>query len=208
MIVLWVGISSIYIYNLNRSNNKSDTKFLYILLVIILYPFYVYIITCIEIYKTSNIVGLGPEYPICNTTYNGLTSSEKHAGIIGKLNNKCTKTQQSFLRNKATTIQRRGLMTIKILFTLIIFLFGFGKTSSFHYKLITKNSYFIRSLIQVACITGIITLTVKFFGVDFYYISNILDTVYNAIFVISVTTLIILILYLLHNFIINFKKNK
>ena len=137
-----------------------------------------------------------------------LTADEKQAGILLKINNKCTRMQQTFLRDKATTIQDRALMTIKILFTLIIFLFGFGKTSSFHYKLITKNSYFIRSLIQVACITGLISLTVNFFGINFYYISNILDTAYNALFVMSITTLAILILYLLHNYILHARKKK
>ena len=56
-IVIWLSISTLYIYNLRRSNDVADQRFLYILLVIIIYPLYVYIMTCVDIYKTSNIVG-------------------------------------------------------------------------------------------------------------------------------------------------------
>tara|TARA_Y100000389_G_C17463642_1_gene523698 strand:+ start:44 stop:757 length:714 start_codon:yes stop_codon:yes gene_type:complete len=204
MIILWFIILCIFIYNLKNTKSNTDKTFIYLLLIIGMYPFYIYIMTCVKIYKTTNITGLGPEFPICATGIYSLTPEEKALGIIAKINNKCIKHQENFLRNKATTIQKRSLFTIKILFTLIIFLFGFGKTSSFHYKLITNNSYFIRSLIRVACISSLISLTINFFGVDFYYISNIIELLYNALFVISITTIAILITYLLHNFIVNF----
>jgi hypothetical protein len=197
--VFWFIIVAFYVSQLLISKTASDSRFLYLMLLISTYPIYIFINNYIEISNSDKLTGLSPYFPICVNAYDTLTQEEKNLNIAAKVDWHCFSKQKEYLVNRSDTITNKTTYAIRTLFTIIIFLFGFGKINTFNYKLITKNSNFVKALIQGACITVLILLTVKYFGVNYYYISAMMNLLYESIYLINITSLFILVIYLFYN---------
>ena len=209
-LVLIVWIIMIYLYgtNLLSSNDKDDSKFLIFLIALSIYPIVIFSMSLYKIHGSKDLIGISPYYPICIYTYETLSEDEKKLGAVAKLDYQCEEKQKKFLANHGELTSKKIQYSIRILFTIIVFLFGFGKINTFQYKLITKNNAFIKTLIQGAVLVSIISLTVKIFGQNFGYLSAVSITFYEAIYHLGVGTLLILISYLLYNLFANFLKFK
>jgi hypothetical protein len=208
VLIAWIFMIYLYSTSLLSKNDIDDSKFLIILLGLSIYPVYIFASSLFKIQDTKDLIGISPYYPICIYTYDTLTKDEKKLGAVAKIDYNCEEKQKKFLANHGELTSKKIQYTIRILFTIIVFLFGFGKINTFQYKLITKNNAFIKTLIQGAVIVSIISLTVKIFGQNFGYLSAVSITFYEAIYHLSVGTLLILIAYLLYNLFINFLKIK
>ena len=77
--------------------------------------------------KGSGLLSLSPLYPICIYGNNTLTDNQKHVDIKGIIDYKCLDKQNLFLESQSNIISNNSHYAIQILFTLLIFLFGFGK---------------------------------------------------------------------------------
>ena len=201
-LIIWIILIIFYRNNLVSNKNKDDIRFTIILLIISLYPFIIFITSMYNVYKSKTLMGISPFFPICISGYNTLTEEEKKVNIVAKVDYKCWQKQHKFLFDSANLISDKSNYAIRILFAIIIFLFGSSKIYTYQYKLITKNNNFIKSLIQGACISGLILLSSKFLGQDYNYLSILFRTFFDNLLHINIATLIILIAYLLYNLII------
>jgi hypothetical protein len=208
VLVVWIFMVYLYSSNLLSSNDKGDSKFLIFLIALAIYPIVIFSMSLYKIYGTHDLIGISPYYPICIYTYETLSEDEKKLGAVAKLDYQCEEKQKKFLANHGELTSKKIQYSIRILFTIIVFLFGFGKINTFQYKLITKNNAFVKALIQGAVLISIISLTVKIFGQNFGYLSAVSISFYEAIYHLGIGTLLILIAYLLYNLFANFLKFK
>ena len=198
-LLIWGILISIYIYTLWSSKYDEDNKFIWVLGIIALYPIYIFINSINIIAKDKTLLSLSPFFPICIDGYHTLTQKEKDLNIIGKIDYECWQKQHKYLFESSNLITNKSNYSIRILFTIIVFLFGLGKISTFQYKIITKNNRFVKSLIQGAAICGIVLIGSRFLAADLNYITLIFNTFFTNLVHINIATLMILIAYLLYN---------
>lgn len=198
-IIIWIILIFSFLSNFNYKQYKYEKYFIWIFCIIILYPIYIFISSIYSVYNHNYIMGLSPFFPICIKGYNALTSEEKKLDIVGKIDYKCWQNQHKFLFDSTNLISVRSHYLIRILFTLIVFLFGLGKVNTFQYKLIMQNKLFIKSVIRGAALCGIILISARFLVEDFNYLTIILNVFFGNLLHINIAILIILITYLLFN---------
>jgi hypothetical protein len=196
LIVLFLLIRCLY---LSQSNN--DDKFIWICIFIFLYPILHIIRAFFEVYsiKDKDVLGIDPLFPPCIDGYFMLTETEKDAGAIAKIDYKCWQKQRKYLFQQSKTLSDQSHFLIKILFTIVIFLFGLGKVNTFQYKLITQNQEFLKICLQTASVVGVILLSSIILGEANNYLALLQNVFFKGLYTLNITILMVFISYLSFN---------
>ena len=128
-----------------------------------------------------------------------LTETEKDAGAIAKIDYKCWQKQRKYLFEQSKTLSDQSHFLIKILFTIVIFLFGLGKVNTFQYKLITQNQEFLKICLQTASVVGVILLSSIILGEANNYLALLQNVFFKGLYTLNITILMVFISYLSFN---------
>jgi hypothetical protein len=183
------------------SKSKNDNKFIWICILIFLYPILHIIKAIFEVYllRDKDVLGIDPLFPPCINGYFMLTETEKDAGAIAKIDYKCWQKQRKYLFEQSKTLSDQSHFLIKILFTIVIFLFGLGKVNTFQYKLITQNQEFLKICLQTASVVGVILLSSIILGEANNYLALLQNVFFKGLYTLNITILMVFISYLSFN---------
>lgn len=200
-LILVFFILYLFLNTLYYSKSKNDNKFIWICMLIFLYPISKISKAIYDVYNLPNkdVLGIDPLFPACIDGYFMLTQTEKDSGAIAKLDYKCWQKQRKYLYQQSKTLSEQSHFLIKILFTIVIFLFGLGKVNTFQYKLITQNQYFLKLCLQSASVVGVILLTSIIVGEANNYLALLQNVFYKGLYRLNITILITFISYLSFN---------
>lgn len=183
------------------SKSSSDHKFIYICIIIFLYPIFNIIkaVYDVAMVKNKDILGIDPLFPACINGYFLLTENEKKAGAIAKIDYKCWQKQRKYLYDQSKSLSDQSNFLIRILFTIVIFLFGLGKVNTFQYKIITQNQEFLKICLQTASVVSVILLSSIILGQANNYLALLQNVFYKGLYRLNITILMVFISYLTFN---------
>lgn len=200
-LLIFIIVLFLFTKCLFSSKSKNDNKFIWICILIFLYPILHIIKAIFEVIllKDKDVLGIDPLFPACINGYFMLTETEKDAGAIAKIDYKCWQKQREYLFVQSKTLSDKSHFLIKILFTIVIFLFGLGKVNTFQYKLIKENQEFLKICLQTASVVSVILLSSIILGEANNYLALLQNVFFKGLYTLNITILMVFISYLTFN---------
>ena len=198
-IVIWC-IISIYLYkSLIRSERttSSESKYVIVFFTFVMLPFTIFVY---KIYNTFHRVNVEdrpfvpPDYGICFRPWGNLTAKEKKAGIIGAIDMKCNKMNQSSY-NFATSraIQNNTYYLIYTMLTLTLLFFPLPEDYPFN-----RNSVFVKAAIKINILLCLALLTSPIFMGMTGSSNFVIYRWYTDITVMTASILLILVTFIIY----------
>ena len=181
---------------------KSLKGFLPYFTVIVIYPILFYIKQLVHTVKSSKISilsSLSPLFPICFESQTSLTTEELDMGAVGKVDYKCLKKQTAYVTSITNMVINSSYYLIYGMFALTLFLFA-TDAGSFRNKITSRNSVFMKKLIQQALFLSLILMSSALFT-EYYFLSTIFMYLYKNILQMVGATLSLVVCFILYRLI-------
>lgn len=197
-LIIWIICSLRFFYTLKNSKYTNDKKFIPYMLFIIAIPLFL-LFKAIYLVEQTPLIGLTPFTPVCVNGSTLIDESLKSKGIVGIVDYECLARNQRGIWKGVDIIMDHTDFAIKLLFSIVIFLFGLTYYPKLEYTKIAPNEVFIKNLIQTCSLCAVLVIGSVFIGNDLNYISILLNILFSNIVLLVISSLIILISYLLFN---------
>ena len=206
LLLYWLGLV-VYLYFILVSTDYtasfgSSYYFLPFFALIAVYPVLYFtnqLIVTNSVGEDGGLPNLDPYFAICIQGPNSLTNNEMKLGAIGKLNYKCLKEEFDFNTRSFQVVTERAYSVVYAIFTLVLFLFT-SQAGKFQDQLATRNSTFIRSLIQHSLFFSLLLISGSLLK-NYYYVSTFPLFFFTGLLQILGALVVMLVSYLLYRLI-------
>lgn len=133
-----------------------------------------------------------PEYPACMKPSGKLTKEQQASGVLASINGHCFLTQYNYLQSASEVVRVKSYNLMYSLFSLVLLFFAFAGYA----KKFRADDPFIRETIRIASMLSLILFTASVLG-TYYWYSLFVIKFYNNVVQMNVSSVLILVGYLL-----------